>query len=240
MGNYNGTIRCGFCYNEGHNSRTCPQKLERTMRHLKAAKENDEHVEYYARQVARMTGTNPETGEKRSRRNEGWGRKCSYCKESGHNRRKCEQLASDITRYAVLTQEVRAEQRALMLEQGIGIGAMVQTNNYGDGYLCLVENIKLGVCHPKSKRVAMTLRPINPAMRVTTQEIKPEVEHSGYAGYTVLSPVTAEQIERCVPDGWEAQPLDMKNGELDNNPFGKGDPRDHYFWRDHDQREAGE
>ena len=239
MGNYNGTITCSHCYSEGHNKRTCPDRLERLQRNFEQAKESGGYSEYYGRQIAGMTGTAPTTGSKQRRRTE-YGRKCSYCRDHGHNRRKCETLATDLTRYALLTQAVRAEQRALMLEQGIGIGAMVQTNSYGDGNLCLVEKINLGVCHPKDKRVRMILRPINPAQRVSGMEIKPESEQSSYSGYKVLSPVTAEQIASCVPDGWEAQSLDVKDGELGNNPFGKGEQRDHYFWQNQDRLEAGE
>ena len=29
MGNYSGRIRCGYCYEYGHNSRTCPEKKKR-------------------------------------------------------------------------------------------------------------------------------------------------------------------------------------------------------------------
>jgi hypothetical protein len=242
MGNYNGTIRCGYCYESGHNSRTCPTKLERAQRRYDNAKESGDHVDYYASQVARMTGENPETGAKRSRRNESWGRKCSYCKESGHNRRKCEQLSTDITRYAALTSTVRAEQRALMIEQGIGIGAMVQTNSYGESQMYLVENIKVGKVHPKSPRVTAILRPINPALRVTTTHILPENKQSSYSGYKVLSPVSAEQINQCLPGDWEEQPLDVKDAELTQNPFGKGESRDYYFWREQDdiERKKGE
>ena len=241
MGNYNGTITCGHCYQTGHNKRTCPSRLERLQRNFEEAKESGSYAEYYGRQIAGMTGTDPTTGAKRSRRTE-YGRKCSYCRDYGHNRRKCGTLASDLTRYAALTETVRAEQRALMLEQGIGVGAMVKTNHYGEAAMYLVEKINLGICHPKAQRVAMVLRPINPAHRVTRCAIKPEAEQSSYNGYTVLSPVTAEQITSCVPDGWETQPLDVKDEELENNPFAKGEARDHYFWTRQDERdeEAGE
>ena len=235
MGNYNGTVRCGHCYNSGHNSRTCPSKLERMQKHYETAKADGSHVDYYAGQLARQTGVNPETGAKQRRRTE-YGRTCSYCKESGHNRRKCGTLATDRVRYAALTQKVRAEQRALMVEQGCGVGAMVQTEQYGDVAMWLVSAINITNGHPKNIRVGMTLRPINPALRVAGKTICPESDQSTYNSYKVLSPVTASQITTQLPDDWETSPVDVD--ALDNAPFAKGECRDHYFWRDIDAKEA--
>ena len=233
MGNYNGTIRCGYCYNEGHNSRTCPVKLERAQKRLESAKQEGAHVEYYARQVARMTGVNPETGAKRTRRNESWGRKCSCCKESGHNRRKCTTLASDITTYAVLTAETRAAARSMMIEQGIGIGAMVERTSYGDKSMYLVESIECRFVHPKDKCVKARLRPLNPAQRPTSMQID-EQDESTYNGYSVVAPVTVDQINQSLPGDWEEQSLDLKASELSHSPFKKGESRDYYYWRDID------
>jgi hypothetical protein len=183
---------------------------------------------------------NPETGEKRSRRNEGWGRKCSYCKESGHNRRKCEQLASDITRYAVMTAETRAAARSMMIEQGMGIGSMIENRSYGEKAMYLVEAVYFDHVHPKDKCVKARLRPLNPALRPTTIQIA--AEQTTYSAYAVLSPVTADQINQCLPGDWEEQSLDVKDSELNNNPFEKGEQRDYYYWQGIDQadQEAGE
>ena len=238
MGNYNGTVRCSHCYNSGHNKRSCPQKLERMQKHYETEKAaGGAHVDYYAGQLARQTGVNPETGAKQRRRTE-YGRTCSYCKESGHNRRKCGTLATDRVRYAALTQKVRAEQRALMVEQGCGVGAMVQTEQYGDVAMWLGSAINITNVHPKNIRVGMTLRPINPALRVAGKTICPESDQSTYNSYKVLSPVTASQITTQLPDDWETSPVDVD--ALDNAPFAKGECRDHYFWRDIDAKEAKE
>ena len=128
MGNYHGRIRCGYCYDYGHNSRTCPEKKKRLEEQLEAQKATEgsdgRYADYYAHQIAKMTGVNPETGEEVKRRNESRGRECSYCGERGHNRRTCQQLKSDLARYAVMTRETREEVRAWALQDGIGIGAM--------------------------------------------------------------------------------------------------------------------
>ena len=132
MGNYHGRIRCSYCYEYGHNKRTCPERLARIQRNLESEKEGEgRYTEYYARQIAKMTGVNPETGEKTGRRDESRGRVCSYCNERGHNRRTCQQLKSDLARYAVMTREARQEIRDWALQDGIGIGAMVKYKEYG-------------------------------------------------------------------------------------------------------------
>ena len=238
MGNYNGTIRCGHCYNEGHNKRTCPDRLERLSRQYEQAKKSGGMSDYYGRQLAKMTGANPETGEKTSRRYEGRGRTCSYCKESGHNRRKCDQLGADITRYAALTATCRAEQRALMLEQGIGVGAMVQTRSYGDGGMYLVEAVVVNHVHPKNKQVHMRLRPLKTSLRPVSVAIRPDPEQSSYSGYKVVAPINSEQVAKCLPAGWETQPLDIKDEQLQNNPFEKGQARDYWYWKEIDVAEG--
>ena len=239
MGNYNGTVRCSHCYNSGHNKRSCPSRLERAQKNYEREKENGgDHADYYARQLARQTGTNPETGEKVKRRDESYGRQCSYCRESGHNRRKCETLATDRIRYALLTQKVRADQRTLMLAQGCGVGSMIQTQEYGETSMWLVSAINITNVHPKQTRVGMTLRPLNPANRVTGKTICPETEQNAWNGYKVLSPVTASQIATQLPTDWETSPVDVDT--LDNAPFAKGESRDHYFWRQMDDMERKE
>ena len=112
MGNYNGTVRCGHCYQQGHNKRSCPRKLENLQRQYAEAKDgttNSHYVEYYAQQIAKMTGTNPETGATRKRRNESYGRKCSYCREGGHSRRTCPTLKEDQRNYRRMSSVVRKD-----------------------------------------------------------------------------------------------------------------------------------
>ena len=245
MGNYNGTIRCGYCYNEGHNSRTCPTKLERAERRLESAKESGEHVEYYAQQVSRMTGVNPETGAKRSRRNESYGRVCSYCKERGHNRRTCETLRSDLVRYAAMTREARQEVRQWALEDGIGIGAMVQ---YKEAYsetatTMLVEALDLQCTHARQRHYSATLRPISGIGRKTTVTVQSaEHRNSSHDRYsnrlTVVGKLTAEQIATQIPESWVAECPDWKLSGIQSNVFEKGAARQYHFWHDHDVADA--
>jgi len=239
MGNYNGTIRCGYCYNEGHNSRTCPTKLERAEKRLESAKASGEHVEYYARVLSKMTGVNPETGEKQKRRYEGRGRDCSYCKESGHNRRTCQTLLQDHARYDCLTRDARLNVRQWAQEEGVGIGAIVMFKDYyaDAAALMLVEAINLQKTHARMPFYEATLRPMGAGARKQTVTIKPAYERGGdhYAAtYEIVGKLTAEQIAEQIDEDWAHAPVDYKGlgKTLNSNPFEKGAQRAHHYWSD--------
>ncbi len=245
MGNYNGRIRCGFCYEYGHNSRTCPEKKARLERNLEASKEDDgRYTEYYANQIAKMTGVNPETGEKRSRRDESRGRVCSYCGERGHNRRTCEQLKSDLARYAVMTREARQEVRDWALEDGIGIGAMVKYKEYGysdSSTLMMVEAMDIQHTHARQRYYTVTLRPVSGVGRKTRQSIQsPEQREANTSSYSsrieVVGKLTAEQMAAQIDEEWVYADIDWKNPPegINNNVFEKGENRAFHFWHEHD------
>ena len=101
---YSGTVRCGHCYESGHNRRSCPE-----IRKLAAQDPNG----YYGRQVARM-----EEASKRPR-------KCSYCKEPGHTRRTCSTLKKHKLDAKRNTTLVRKGVQKWMKAQGIGPGALI-------------------------------------------------------------------------------------------------------------------
>ena len=118
MGNYSGTIRCGHCYERGHNRASCEKLTEQLARRFeilhKAVKDGqrDEDDYTFARTrelLAKRTGEDPVTGEKRRRRRKTYGgRVCGYCGENGHNRRTCPQQKADRERFAAMTVETRA------------------------------------------------------------------------------------------------------------------------------------
>lgn len=247
MGNYSGRIRCGYCYEYGHNSRTCPEKKKRLEEQLQTSKANgsDSHADYYANRIAKMTGVNPETGEKRSRRNESRGRVCSYCNEHGHNRRTCETLKKDLARYAMMTREARQEVRAWALEDGIGIGAMVQYKEYGyssQSTLMMVEAINLQATHARQTCYQAILRPLSGVGRkqtVTIQspDVRQENNSSSYSSsIEVAGKLTPEQMAAQIDEEWVYSDIDWKNPpeNLRNNVFEKGEGRVFHFWHEHD------
>jgi hypothetical protein len=245
MGNYNGRIRCGYCYEYGHNSRTCPEKKKRLEEQLEVSKANgsDSHADYYANRIAKMTGVNPETGEKRSRRNESWGRKCSYCDERGHNRRTCETLKKDLARYAMMTREARQEVRAWALQDGIGIGAMVKYKeySYNDATLMMVEAIDLQATHARQRYYQVTLRPLSGVGRKQTVSVQsPEQRGASESRYAssieVAGKLTTEQMAAQIDEEWVYADIDWKNppAGIRQNVFEKGEGRVFHFWHEHD------
>lgn len=105
---WSGTVRCGHCYEKGHNKTGCPE--------LRKKWEEDPNS-YYGRQWAEI----------QARKNKP--KTCSYCKTEGHTRAGCKslkqhrvQFESDLTlwRKAVLK---------WAKDIGLGIGALVRSKN---------------------------------------------------------------------------------------------------------------
>ena len=81
MGNYSGTIRCGHCYERGHNRASCEKLTEQLARRFeilhKAVKDGqrDEDDYTFARPrelLAKRTGQDPITGEQASASKDPW------------------------------------------------------------------------------------------------------------------------------------------------------------------------
>ena len=117
---YNGTVRCSYCYQTGHNRRTCPELSEVTARQWRASKSNYERsvkegnttmadtylsrMENYADRYAARTGKDVATGEdivmtketkKAAKAKRMANIRCSYCGNTGHTRRTCQDLKDD-------------------------------------------------------------------------------------------------------------------------------------------------
>ena len=153
---YNGTVRCGYCYQTGHNKRTCPVKNDRLRKRYLAAKENlalceangDDNgaagyrtqMESYARQYTKRTRCNPDTGapivvtkeQKAAAKAERMKTiTCSYCHEQGHTRRTCSILKEDRQVFIKAAQMVRAQRLEEMRNLGAGVGSMAIMTRYG-------------------------------------------------------------------------------------------------------------
>ena len=239
IGNYNGNIRCSHCYETGYNKRTCPARLERLQRNYETAKEDGGYVDYYGRQIAKMTGTDPTSGEKTKRRYEGYGRTCSYCGQGGHNRRKCETLASDKQRYSALSFSARFQAKELLMERGIAVGAMVKVEQWGQTTMYLVSGLDLDMVHAKNPAPIMVLRPMSKAHR----QQRLAVRSVGNEAQKIVGPLKPEQVAAQISDAWlDSEPAygpkSEKDGiEVPGDIFVKGTKRDHYFWREQDMKE---
>ena len=247
MGNYRGNVRCSYCYERGHNRRTCPERLERLQRNLEIEQNGDGRYEnYYAHQIAKMTGENPVTGEKNvKRRNESGGRQCSYCKEYGHNRRTCPVLKKDLARYKQLTAETRRTVREWALQDGVGVGAMVKYKRYGyeEPKLMMVAALNLQITHARQPHYVAHLKSLDGRTRdeivaVNNPERREEFNKSRYSSQLYLvGPLNPEQMAAQISEAWTEECPDWKSPPdgLCDSLFNKGASRDYLFWRQHDE-----
>jgi len=113
--------RCGHCYEEGHNKRTCPE--------LKKEIENNPEG-YYARRAKRKKAN------AKSRR-------CSYCGEVGHNRATCNQLKCDKTEYQHMNWKFQNRLSSAMREAGLYVGAMLKQEHWGEHRYWLVTGFNM-------------------------------------------------------------------------------------------------
>jgi len=111
--------RCGHCYEQGHNKRTCPD----IKKEIEARPEG-----YYARAESR----------RKSRQQP---RKCSYCCESGHNRKTCGQFKMDTTEYQHMNRKFQRNLRDAMEHAGLGVGAIVCNDHWGEKKYWLVTGL---------------------------------------------------------------------------------------------------
>ncbi len=109
--------RCGYCYEGGHNTRTCPRQTDSYLRRYQAA--DPETKEWYGKKLLER-GINPETGSpltaKEKKAKTGYtkqARRCTYCDEGGHNARTCPTKKLDIR----LLNEVAKEFRIAAVER---------------------------------------------------------------------------------------------------------------------------
>lgn len=108
--------RCGYCFEYGHNRRTCPD-----------IKKSADKGSYWAKQELERR----ETVRKRPRR-------CGYCKQEGHNRKTCIHVKNKLKE---LIKETRAYRQALVKkceELGFGVGSLIRD---ADGDIAMVLGV---------------------------------------------------------------------------------------------------
>jgi hypothetical protein len=190
---FNGTVRCGYCYEKGHNKRSCPQLKEYCLKNpdTYTARSIESKKAYYKK------------------------RTCSYCDEGGHNRATCEALISDVKIFNEINDLYRSEITLWAEANGVGPGALVEIPEVyvsGGGYchnvLGIITKISWDTClasdsHAKEDVIQVTLLGELSGKRVDLP--LPAVEEDSYKGPSpwasswsatynaakLLSPVTA-------------------------------------------------
>ena len=100
---WNGTVRCGHCYGQGHNKRGCPSRKQ-------YAAENPDS--YVAKQMASAKERNQN-------------RRCSYCGKKGHNRRGCVEFKARMRDDIFANKKYRRLFVKEVKRLGIGPGALI-------------------------------------------------------------------------------------------------------------------
>ena len=141
---WNGTVQCRFCGATGHNSRTCPDKTESYRRRAQMEVDNGEGREgYWHQQYAKRTGKwlNGDAANEMKKKRRGGVRRCKYCNKTGHNTRTCPELAAAKNEYERLARVARQTVLNGMRQMGLGIGSLVQLDEYGVPVLYFVQGI---------------------------------------------------------------------------------------------------
>jgi len=131
-GNYKRTVRCGHCYDKGHNKSACPKRKQ----------DLKDNIEHYIKKLADSTAPaddwqrqNIERYLKRSKEQlhkmetRGQNRKCGYCSEPGHTRRTCPERKSEVSRVTDETIDFRNRVVERLINDGFGPGALVKVRH---------------------------------------------------------------------------------------------------------------
>ena len=148
---YNGTVRCSYCHQTGHNRRKCPDLTDSIGRlyhgHILNAKDaraqgneadaewHEQRAELKRQEYMKRTKIDIATGEKVSNKVAKAARMkkvtCGYCGERGHTRRTCEKMKSDKQVFIEQTRRTRLAALEKAREIGIGLNSIVPLRLWG-------------------------------------------------------------------------------------------------------------
>jgi hypothetical protein len=135
------TVRCSYCYESGHNRRTCSaitaiyhRRYKHFVRSVEtsaiegqhdAVEEAQRNADLYRTEYIKRTGCCPDTGEKVKREMKVKSMICGYCREQGHTRRTCKTVLHDKSVFVEASRSVRQKAYANLVEFGFGVGSIV-------------------------------------------------------------------------------------------------------------------
>jgi hypothetical protein len=129
------TVYCRWCYNKGHNRRTCPEYTERLKERAESEvranvdRDDDNQGTYSQRDYAdRIKADKLLDGTPHDREKQGSGigtRRCSYCAQTGHNRRTCALFVERKQEYLSDVVIYRKDIAKTIEKAGLGIGSLV-------------------------------------------------------------------------------------------------------------------
>ncbi len=137
--------RCGWCYEKGHNKRTCPSYTNFLKGHYDQSKRASSAV--YYKEILEQRGIDPATGKpltskQKTSRPEYTKQKrlCRYCGEPGHNARTCKLLKADKAMVGEFEREYKMEMYAKVTKEnhfptmGSILNFTGRDYDYGKGY----------------------------------------------------------------------------------------------------------
>ena len=150
---YNGTVRCSWCYKSGHNKRTCPEYTEiLKKRAIQEINGDNDYDGYWGRQYNKRVNDGlyadgsamSDEHLNQAKVRGGKVRRCTYCGSKGHNRRTCPTLKANKEAYVEAAIAFRHRLVGAMRSAGVGVGALVQTERWGDTYCWMITKINWG------------------------------------------------------------------------------------------------
>jgi hypothetical protein len=151
-GNYKRTVRCGYCYEKGHNKSACPKRKvdlkDNIERYTRELAEDKFSREWEKTNTERYLRNAKEALHKMETR--GQNRKCGFCGETGHTRRTCPERKRQTAEQLAKTLDIRKKVISRMLDAGFGPGALVSVGQDNDNrhIMAIVQSVDLGVIAP--------------------------------------------------------------------------------------------
>lgn len=115
---WNGTVRCSWCGQSGHNAAGCEEKHEQ----MKEWRDNPRTSAEFSRATRYFAKKTQKAARAKNR-------SCSYCEEPGHTKRTCKIRSGDLSIYAKMIYESRIRLNKSFEEKGFGTGALLSFEN---------------------------------------------------------------------------------------------------------------
>tara|TARA_B100000287_G_scaffold13730_1_gene13909 strand:+ start:31851 stop:32642 length:792 start_codon:yes stop_codon:yes gene_type:complete len=148
-GNYKRTVRCGYCYEKGHNKSSCPELRKHLRDTIASATAAVKRNVWESPWVERSTKRRLEEATKQLHKLEGKGktRKCGFCGDFGHTRRTCQKRKDKTAEMLKQTLNIRERVRDVLQDIGCAPGALVNVSvrddRFPDGVLGVITSVSL-------------------------------------------------------------------------------------------------
>ena len=209
-GEYKRTVRCGHCYEKGHNRLSCPKRLAELPDLIKQAKESlastgeDTWERSYASR--RLEGYEKEY---RKMTNRGKDRVCGFCRKPGHNRATCPDRLAETKQLADETIALRRHTAKMMEEAGFGVGALINIDRSSiTPVLGVITNINLGALWSREHKYTGGSY-FYPPQIIHFQLVKPRKD--SYSDMVTTHGSAYVPAEFLNPDGHEMHPSITEN-----------------------------